>query len=260
MAFSDMSAEDKHTIIEHLGELRKSILIIVASVFIAAMICFYFNEFLLQVVTYPVRSIGQNLIVTGVTEAFFVKLQLSFLAGFVIAFPIVSWAVWRFVKPALYKHERRYIYVLFPATIILFAGGVIFAYFVVLPLVLNFFVYIAGANLQTMFKVDQYVTFVMSFVLPFGLTFELPVITYFLTKLGIVKKETLSRNRKYALLIIVILGGVLSPGPDPVSQVLMAGPVYLLYEVSILVAKFTSPRSKNDEEQTADTADATIKQ
>lgn len=248
MGFSDMSPEDKQTVLDHLGELRKSILISVAAVFIAAMGCFFFNELLLQVVTYPVRSIGQNLIVTGVTEAFFVKLQLSFLAGFVISFPIVSWAVWRFVKPALYTHERRYIYVLFPATIILFAGGVTFAYFVVLPLVLNFFVYIAGENLETMFKVDQYVSFVMSFVIPFGLTFELPVVTYFLTKLGVVKPQALSRNRKYALLIIVILGGVLSPGPDPISQVLMAGPVYILYEVSILVAKYTKPRGQIDDQ------------
>ncbi|MEQ8200862.1 MAG: twin-arginine translocase subunit TatC [Syntrophomonadaceae bacterium] len=248
MAFSDMSPEDKQTVLEHLGELRKSILVSVAAIFIAAMGCFYFNEFLLQVVTYPVRSIGQNLIVTGVTEAFFVKLQLSFLAGFIIAFPVVSWSVWRFVKPALYKHEKRYIYVLFPATIILFAGGVVFAYFVVLPIVLKFFVYIAGENLETMFKVDQYVSFVMSFVIPFGITFELPVITYFLTKLGVIKSQQLSRNRKYALLIIVILGGVLSPGPDPISQVLMAGPVYLLYEVSIVVAKYTKPRGRDEEE------------
>lgn len=259
MAFSDMSAEEKQTLLEHLGELRKTILIVVAAVFIAAMICFSFNEFLLQIVTYPVRSIGQNLIVTGVTEAFFVKLQISFLAGFILAFPIVSWAVWRFIKPALFVHERKYIYILFPTTILLFAGGVVFAYFVVLPLVLNFFVYIAGATLETMFTVDQYVTFVMSFVLPFGITFELPVITYFLAKLGIIKREMLTKNRKYALLIIVILGGVLSPGPDPVSQVLMAGPVYLLYEVSILVTKFTKPRDKNDEEVTADTAGTTSK-
>lgn len=258
MAFSDLSPQDKQTIIEHLGELRKSILIIVGSVFVAAMICFSFNELLLQIVTYPVHSIGQNLIVTGVTEAFFVKLQLSFLAGFILAFPIVSWAIWRFVKPALYTHERRYIFILFPCIIILFATGVVFSYFVILPLCLKFFVYIAGANLQTMFKVDQYVSFVMSFVLPFGITFELPVITYFLTKIGVIKKEMLSRNRKYALLAIVILGGVLTPGPDPISQVLLAGPVYLLYEISILVAKYTEPRKKNDEEKTADTAETTI--
>ncbi len=256
MAFSDMSPEDKQSVLEHLGELRKSILISVTAIFVAAMGCFYFNEFLLQVVTYPVRSIGQDLIVTGVTEAFFVKLQLSFLTGFVIAFPIVSWAVWRFVKPALYPHERRYIYILFPATLILFGGGVIFAYFVVLPLVLNFMVYIAGENLETMFKVDQYVSFVMAFIIPFGLTFELPVVTYFLTKLGVIKPQVLSRNRKYALLIIVILGGVLSPGPDPISQVLMAGPVYILYEASILVAKYTKPRGQNEDESEDSTEDA----
>lgn len=256
VAFSDMSAEDKQTVLEHLGELRKSILISVAATFIAAMGCFYFNEFFLQVVTYPVRSIGQTLIVTGVTEAFFVKLQLSFLAGFVIAFPIVSWAVWRFVKPALYAHERRLIYILFPATIFLFAGGVIFAYFVVLPLVLKFMVYIAGENLETLFKVDQYVSFVMAFIIPFGLTFELPIVTFFLTKLGVIKPQMLSRNRKYAILIIVILGGVLSPGPDPISQVLMAGPVYILYEASILVAKYTKTRSQNEEEPEDGSEDA----
>ena len=164
--------------------------------------------------------------------------------------------MWRFVKPALYTHERRYIYVLYPATIILFTGGVVFAYFVVLPLVLNFFVYIAGENLETMFKVDQYVSFVMSFVLPFGLTFELPVITYFLTKMGVIKPQVLSRNRKYAFLIIVILGGVLSPGPDPISQVLMAGPIYILYEASILVAKYTKPRGQNEDEPEDSAEDA----
>ncbi|NLN86953.1 MAG: twin-arginine translocase subunit TatC [Syntrophomonadaceae bacterium] len=250
-----MSSEDKQTVLDHLSELRKSLLISVAAIFIAAMGCFFFNEFFLKVVTYPVRAIGQTLIATGVTEAFFVKLQLSFLAGFILAFPIVSWAVWRFIKPALYPNERRLIYILFPATLVLFVGGVTFAYFVVLPLVLNFMVYIAGENLETMFKVDQYVSFVMAFIIPFGLTFELPIVTYFLTKLGVLKPEKLSQNRKYALLIIVILGGVLSPGPDPISQIMMAGPVYLLYEVSILVAKHTKPRGQDEEEPEENAAD-----
>lgn len=247
MALKELSVDDKQTLLEHLGELRKSILISVAAVGIAAVLCFSYNEVLLNIVTYPLRSINQQLIVTGVTEAFFVKLQLSFLAGFILAFPIVSWAVWRFFKPALYPHERKYIYTLFPITIILFVTGVLFAYFGILPLVLNFFVYIAGQNLETMFKVDQYVSFVMSFALPFGLVFELPVVTFFLTKIGVVKPELLSRNRKYAILIIVILAGVLTPGPDPISQVMMAVPVYVLYEVSVIVAKMTKPRANSSE-------------
>ncbi|MEQ8236147.1 MAG: twin-arginine translocase subunit TatC [Syntrophomonadaceae bacterium] len=243
MAFKELSVEDKQTILEHLAELRKSIIIIVAAVGIAAILCFSYNEQLLAIVTLPLTAIDQRLIVTGVTEAFFVKLQLSFLAGFVLAFPIISWAVWRFFRPALYPYERKYIYVLFPVTIILFATGVLFSYFAILPMVLKFFVYIAGENLETMFKVDQYVSFVMSFCIPFGLVFELPVLTFFLTKIGVVKAEQLSKSRKYALLIIVILAGALTPGPDPISQIMMAVPVYILYEVSIWVAKYTKPRS-----------------
>lgn len=243
MAFKDMSVEDKQTILEHLAEFRRSIIICVVAVGIAAILCFSYNEQLLAIVALPLTAIGQKLIVTGVTEAFFVKLQLSFLAGFILAFPIVSWAVWRFFRPALYPHERKYIYILFPITIILFAMGVLFSYFTILPMVLSFFVYIAGQNLETMFKVDQYVSFVMSFCIPFGLVFELPVLTFFLTKIGVIKPQLLSKNRKYALLIIVILAGVLTPGPDPISQVMMAVPVYILYEVSIWVSKYTKPRS-----------------
>lgn len=240
-------SEEQQTLLEHLGELRKVILISIAAIGIAAVGCFVFNEQLLAIVTLPVRSIGQDLIATAVTEAFFVKLQLSFLAGFVIAFPIVSWAVWRFFKPALYPHEIKYVRILFPATIILFLVGAVFAYFVVLPLILKFMVYIAGENLTTMFKVDQYVSFVMAFIIPFGLVFELPVVTFFLTKLGILTPEKMTKNRKYVILVIVILAGVLTPGPDPISQILMAVPVYLLFEASILVAKFTAPRQGDEE-------------
>lgn len=247
MGFKDLGAEEKQTILEHLAELRRSIIICVVSVGIAAIGCFSYNEQLLAIVTLPLTAIDQHLIVTGVTEAFFVKLQLSFLAGFVLAFPIVSWAVWRFFRPALYAHERKYIHILFPITIVLFVTGVSFSYFVVLPMVLKFFVYIAGESLDTMFKVDSYVSFVMSFTIPFGLIFELPVLTFFLTKIGVLKPQLLSKNRKYAILIIVILAGALTPGPDPISQVMMAVPVYILYEVSVLVSKFTKPRQGADE-------------
>jgi len=252
VAFNQLSTEDKQTLLEHIAALRTTILISVVAVGIAAIVCFSYNEQLLRIVTLPLRSINQQLIVTGVTEAFFVKLQLSFLAGFIMAFPIVAWAFWRFFKPALYPHERKYIYILFPVTIILFATGVLFSYFAILPLVLQFFVYIAGENLQTMFKVDQYVSFVMSFTIPFGLVFELPIFTFFLTKMGIVKPQMLSKNRKYAILVIVILAGVLTPGPDPISQVMMAVPVYILYEVSIVVSKFAKPRQKNNDSAEAD--------
>ncbi|MEN6350485.1 MAG: twin-arginine translocase subunit TatC [Syntrophomonas sp.] len=241
MKLGELTPEDKQTIIEHLEELRKSLMVSIIAIVAAAVLCFSYNEQILAVITLPLRLLDQRLIVTGVTEAFFVKLLLSFYAGFVLAFPIVVWSVWRFFKPALYPHERKYVYILLPVSVFLFTAGVLFSYFGILPLVLKFFIYIAGANLETMFKVDQYVSFVTAFTLPFGLVFELPVVVYFLTKFGIVKAEMLAKNRKYALLIIVVLAAALTPGPDPFSQMMMAGPVYLLYEISIIVAKMAKP-------------------
>jgi len=241
MALRDMTEEEKQTIIEHLEDLRKSLIISVLAIIIAAVGSFYYSEQILSIIISPLKALNENLIVTGVTEAFFVKLKLSFLAGFVIAFPVVVWAIWRFFKPALYPHERKYVYMLFPITLILFVVGVLFAYFGILRLVLNFFIYIAGENLETMFKVDQYVSFVMAFTIPFGLVFELPVVVFFLSKIGIINHKMLANNRKYALLVIVILAAALTPGPDPVSQIFMALPVYLLYEVSIWVSKLSRP-------------------
>jgi len=240
----DMSSEDRQSIIKHFEELRKSIIIAVVAIIVAAVASFSYSELLLTYITKPITMFDQKLVVTGVTEAFWVKLQLSFLAGFIIAFPVVVYALWRFIKPALYPHERRYVYILFPATLLLFGGGVVFAYFGVLPLVLKFFIYIAGENLETMFKIDQYVSFVMSFALPFGLVFEMPVVAFFLTKLGIINYEKMSKHRKHALLLIIIIAAALTPGPDPFSQMLMAAPMYLLYEISIWVTRFTGSRKQ----------------
>lgn len=251
MALSDLSAENKQTIIEHLEALRVSLIIGAVAIIIAAIFCFCYSEQILAIITVPLRSLNENLVVTGVTEAFFVKLKLSFYCGFALAFPIILGALWRFLKPALYPAERKYVYIFIPLAVGLFTVGVLFAYFGILRLVLNFFIYITGENLEAMFKIDQYVSFVLAFTIPFGLVFELPVVVFFLSKLGIVRYEAMARNRKYALLIIVVLAAALTPGPDPFSQMLMAGPVYLLYEASIWVSKFAKPRKAEAETDAA---------
>ncbi len=238
--FGDMTKEEKQTFIAHLEELRTAVLISVVAIVIGACVAFYYNEEILAAIVSPLSSLQQTLIVTGVTEAFFVKIKLALYAGFVMAFPVVVWALWRFIKPGLYPHERRYVYVLLPVTVLLFAAGVLFSYFGILPLVLNFFIFIAGENLETLFKVDQYVSFVTAFTIPFGLVFELPVAVFFLTKIGVIKPEWMKKNRKYALLAIVVVAAALTPGPDPISQLMMAIPVYLLYEVSIWVSRWAS--------------------
>lgn len=249
MAIKDLSNEEKQSIVEHLEALRKSLVISVIAIIVMAVFSFYYSEFILTILMKPLSNLNEGLIVTGVTEAFFVKLKLSFLSGFILAFPIVVMSIWKFFKPALYPEERKYVYILFPITLLLFVVGVLFAYYGVLQLILNFLIYIAGENLETMFKVDQYVSFVMAFVIPFGLVFELPVIIFFLTKMGIIQYKTLANNRKYALLIIVILAAALTPGPDPISQLMMATPMYILYEISIWVSKYAKPSEERKEAQ-----------
>lgn len=239
---SDFNWKDQG-IIEHLEDFRKHLLISIAAIVIAAIIGFSNSERLISILILPLNSLNQKLFVTGVTEAFYVKLKVSLLSGIIFAFPVIVIALWRFIKPALRPREKKYIYWLFPISILLFAGGILFAYYIILPLVLSFFIYTAGNNLSTMIKVDEYFSFLCSFVLPFGLVFELPVIVFFLTAIGLVNYKMLAKNRKYALLIIVVIAAALTPGPDPISQVAMAAPIYLLYEVSILVARFSGLRN-----------------
>ncbi len=249
MFLKDLTPEDKQSLIQHLEDLRKAVIISIVAIMIATIACFSKSEYLLTIVMRPLSAFDQKLIVTGVTEAFFVKIQLSFLFGFVIAFPIVLLSLWRFVRPALYPHERKYVYIILPISILLFLGGILFSYFGILKMVLNFFIYIAGNNLETMFKVDQYISFVMAFTLPFGIVFEMPVITFFLSRLGIIKYESMNRNRKYALLVIFVIAAALTPGPDPISQLMMGIPMYLLYEISIVVAKFSGRKTAVEAEE-----------
>lgn len=244
MLFSEMTPDDKQTIMEHLASLRRSVVISVVSILVFSVIAFSFSEELLSIVIWPLKELDQKLIVTGVTEGFYVKLELSFITGFIVSFPIVVLALWNFVKPALYEHERRYIYILFPISILLFVGGILFAYYGVLKLVLSFLILIAGSNLDPLFKVADYFSFVIWFCLPFGIVFELPVVVWFLARFGLVTSDWLAKNRKYALLLIFVCAAMLTPGPDPISQVMMALPVYILYEVSVLVARIANPRGK----------------
>ena len=247
---ADINKEHNQTLLELLRSLRKALIISVVAILSAAVICFIFNEPLLMLVTLPVRGIDQQLVVTGVSEAFFVKLKLAILAGLVIALPIILWSLWRVFKSALSPSERKYVYIISPLALFLFVLGIVFAYYIVLPFALEFFIILGGDNLGTMLKVNQYVSFVVSFSLPFGFIFELPVVVLLLSKLGLVRAEFLAGNRKYALLIIVIVSAVLTPS-DPFSQIIMAIPVYVLYEISILVAKLARPSPERLEQAEA---------
>lgn len=243
-----MSEQKAFTWLEHLEELRRVILISLVALLIATFGCYFYNDFFLGILTRPVHDLGLKLVFIGVAEGFFTQIQVALYAGFVVSFPIIIWQIWRFIVPALYPHEKRYVLVLVPVSVLLFIGGVLFAYTTVFPIMLRFLLQVSG-DLEPMITISQYVSFCVTFLLPFGIMFELPVFSMFLTRIGILTPEWLIKNRKYALLVCFVVGAVLTPSPDPLSQILMAGPMYILYEVSILVSRVFRKKKAEDDDQ-----------
>lgn len=220
----------------HLKELRKILLVSGIALGVSAVIVFAaFGDQLFAFLTRPLYQLQVPVIATRVTETLMTKIKLSLLGGFILAFPVISWQVLSFVLPALTRQEKKLVLVLFPLSVILFAAGVAFAYFTVFPLAIRFLLLVVTEGLTPMITVREYLSFVIAFFIPFGLVFELPMAAYVLAKSGLITPGLLVRKRKYALLLTFILAAVLTPGPDIFSQLMMAFPMLLLYEVSILV-------------------------
>ena len=241
--------EDKNmSVTGHLGELRRVFLVSFIAIFIASVIIYLgFRERILEFFLKPVEGLELSFVFVGMTEAFLTKIKISVLAGFIVSLPIVTWQVWSFVVPALRPTERKYIYILVPISLILFLIGVAFAYTTVFQLAAKFLLVEAGAGLEPMIAISKYISFIIYFLLPFGIVFQLPLVIAFLSRTGMVTAKTLSRKRKHAILIIFTVAALLTP-PDIISQALLAGPVLVLYEISILVARIIKPKKKIVEE------------
>ncbi len=228
------------SLISHLLELRDRLLRMVIAVGVMAIPCLWFASELFLWISAPLRELmpaGTSLIATSVVAPFMTPFKLALLAAIFLAMPFILYQVWSFVAPGLYKHERRFALPLFASSVILFYAGAAFAYFIVFPVIFNFFVAAAAwAGVQMMTDMSQYLDFVVLLFFAFGLAFEIPIATVLLVRTGLVKIETLRRNRGYILLGIFIVAAFLTP-PDPVSQTMMAVPMYLLYEIGILFAR-----------------------
>lgn len=231
------------TIIEHLEELRRRLLFAVLAFAAGIAVSFLFVEPILALL---IRPIGR-VVFLAPTEAFFVRLKVAALAGAFLSLPVVLYQVWRFIGVGLTSTERRYALSLLPFSLLLFAGGAAFAFFAILPVGVKFLLGYQTEQLTPMISIGAYLSFATAFVLAFGLVFQLPLVILFLARLGIVTPASLAAGRKYALLGIVILSAVLTPGGDVVSQSLMAIPTYLLYELSIWIARAVVPRRSRQE-------------
>lgn len=238
----------------HLVELRKRLSISIFTLLVMFFICFTFWQPLLAWMLEPLKAVlpeGSNVIFTKLQEPFFTALKVSFFASFIISLPIIFWQFWLFVAPGLYENEKRLVipFVLFAT--IMFLMGATFCYFVVVPLGFKFLVNFGGDLFTALPSIGEYVGFFTKLLFGFGLAFELPVITFFLAKIGLVDDATLKDFFRYAIVIIFFISALLTP-PDILTQFLMAGPLIVLYGVSILVAKAVNPAAPKEENESED--------
>lgn len=229
---------------DHLLALRKVIIVCIASVGAAFLIAFYFIiDPLMKWITAPIEARGVQVIYTAVSEALTTKLKVAVVTAVVIAFPVIIWQIWRFIKPALYPKEQRSFRVFFFFALVLFLIGIVFCYASVFFLAIDFFM-VSGEGLATpMLSMDKYVSFLFGFLLPFGVAFMLPVFIYITTRVGLTTPEMLASKRKYVILGIFIVAAILTP-PDVVSQVMLGLPMLALYEVGILVSRLIKKKER----------------
>ena len=240
--------EDKPmTLFEHLEALRKVIIISVIAIVIGSIIAYNYVDYFLNILLQPVTALKMKLVFINVTEAFMTKLKIAIILGIILASPIILWQIWSFVAPGLKPAERKFVLRMIPVIIILFVAGIVFAFFTVFQIATRFLLQFGGDIMSPMITIGKYISFALNFLIPFGLVFELPVVVYILAKLNIISHEFLVKNRKYALLVVFILAAALTPGPDVISQLLMAAPLLILYEVSIFIAKFIKPKEFSGE-------------
>jgi sec-independent protein translocase protein TatC len=241
---SGAGEEKEMTFLEHLEELRWRIIFSLLGVFAGTIVAWIFIDFFIDsILLFPAKTAGfklQNLRPFG---QLFLYFEVAMIIGVVISLPNIIYQLWKFIAPALHYNEKKYIKWIVLFTTFCFASGVVFAYFVMLPLTLKFAAQFGSATIQNNFSIEEYFSIILSVILGAGLVFELPMLSFFLSKIGILKASYMRKYRRHAIVVIMILAAVLTPGTDPVSQILLAIPLVFLYEVSILVSKISQKKS-----------------
>ena len=236
------------TLLSHLIELRSRLLIIAVAVLVAFIILLPFSRDIFTLVSEPLREVlpGNAMIATAVASPLLTPFKLTFFASLFLVMPVVLFQVWNFIAPGLYKNEKRFAIPLLVTSIILFYLGIAFAYFIVFPLIFGFFTSIAPEGVEVQTDITQFLDFITTIVFAFGIAFEVPVATVLIVWAGLTNIEKLAKARPYVFLMAFIAGMFLTP-PDVISQSLLAVPVYLLYELGIIMSKvFVSKKSESD--------------
>ncbi|MGD9732410.1 MAG: twin-arginine translocase subunit TatC [Desulfamplus sp.] len=243
--------EDKLPFTEHLSELRDRLIRCFIAVGVGFVISYFFKEKLFDILNAPlvkVMGVETKMIFTGLPEAFFTYMKLAFISGIVLATPVLFYEFWMFISPGLYRTEKKFLIPAILLSMIFFIIGSSFGYFIVFPYGFKFLLGFASANIMAMPSMKEYLAFSSKMLLAFGFVFELPLVLTLMARMGLVTVEFLKKNRKYAILIIFIVAALVTPGPDIISQLMMALPLMVLYEMSILGARVFG-KKKNIEEE-----------
>lgn len=231
----------EQTLLQHLGELRRRVFICVVAVLVGSAVSFAFFEQIIGILVEPAKDLdlgtGGELIYTEVTELLTTAIKVSFVSGLILASPILVYQGVMFVAPGLTGREKRYLYGFMPAVILAFGGGVAFAYYILTPPALHFLLTFGGDVATPLIRISNIINLMIRLLFWMGLAFETPLVMFLLASLGIVSARGLARFRRYWVVVAFILAAIITPTVDPVNQALVAGPLLVLYEVGILLAR-----------------------
>lgn len=250
----DKNPIGKMGLIEHLSELRKRIFVIVVIFLTAAAVGFNFSDDLAALLVDKAKVIGYEMIYISPGELFIQYMRIAIVGGFVFSSPVILFETWLFIKPALKKNEKTIVLLSLMAGLFCFVIGTLFAYFVVIPITLTFFMSVdKHGSVQATITIQNFLSFVLTTLITFGIVFEMPVLTILLTQIGVLKTEWLTKSRRVVIVSVFIIAAIITP-PDVVSQILVAIPMLVLFEVSILLSKIIgkSKKSREDDDEDED--------
>ena len=234
----------------HIADLRKRLMVSGLTVIAMFFVCFAFYEPILNWMMIPVEAVlppNSQMVAVEIQETFFTALKVAFFTGFIVSLPVIFWQMWLFLGPGLYEHEKKLVIPFVFFATLMFLIGASFAYYIVVPFGFDFLINFGSAVVTVLPSIGKYVGFFTKLLFGFGVAFELPVITFFLAKIGLVDDRMLKDFFKYAVVLIFVFAALLTP-PDVLTQFLMAGPLILLYGVSIWIAKIFNPAPSDEDE------------
>lgn len=239
--------DPKMPLTSHLEELRKRLMIIIGGIFVAFVICWGFSQYIIAAVSAPVLPFVESLQFDTLTDPFFTHIKAAFYAALFFTFPLTISQIWLFVRPGLFKREKTVVWPFLLLSYPLFIGGALFFFFAVFPFAVEFLVNF-DKSLVPSLRVGDYLSFTVRLLFVFGLVFEMPLVSLLLTRMGVITAELLSRSRRYAIVIIFVAAAILTP-PDVITQIMLAGPLLVLFEISILVSRMARPRPRPEPDQ-----------